>query len=753
MRARITRPAFNPMYRVLTAGEDTLLLLSERDEIILQGRAYAALAPLLDGHTTSDQLVQRVRDAVPPAEAYYALLVMEQKGFLTEADSALPEEEAAYWSTLGIAAHTAAARLQNGKVAVTTYGALDAAPLVDKLRRHSIATVASSEESTFDIVLTDQYLRDELRTFNEQAWAKQRPWLLAKPVGSTIWLGPFFRPAHTACWACLAHRLRFNQTGRDLLAKHQSWTNRLNIPQATTPATLQTAMELIALEAGKLIVQEEQHALQNALLSMDMRSLQTKTHRLVRRPQCPVCGDEAYRSPQVAPIRLQSQRKLASSEGGSRTVTAEETLHTYGHHIDPITGIVRKLEAAETTPAHPLIHNYTADANTVFSQSDDIDALKQHLRSRSAGKGVTPLQAKVGALCESMERYSGVFQGEEPRIQSSYQALGEQAIHPYNHLLFSENQYEHRDSINSKRLSMFQWIPQRFDEQRILDWTPVWSLTEQRQKYLPTSCCYYFYPQSAAEAFALADSNGAASGNTREEAILQGFFELVERDAVAIWWYNRLRREQLDLASFQHPYVRQLQDAYRDHFQRDFWVLNLTHDLGIPTFAAISRQLNRPQEHLILGFGAHFDPEIALLRALTEMNQSLPLLGQGMSASIHPQIANWWQTATLQNQPYLQPDLSRPAVQASDFSFQPQDDLLEDVRLAQRIVEQKGLEMLVLDQTRPDVGLPVVKVIVPGLRHFWTRFAPGRLYEVPVQMNWLSAPLAEADLNPIPMFL
>jgi len=44
-------------------------------------------------------------------------------------------------------------------------------------------------------------------------------------------------------------------------------------------------------------------------------------------------------------------------------------------------------------------------------------------------------------------------------------------------------------------------------------------------------------------------------------------------------------------------------------------------------------------------------------------------------------------------------------------------------------------------------------VIVPGLRHFWARFAPGRLYDVPVQLGWLPQPLAEEELNPIPMFL
>ena len=61
--------------------------------------------------------------------------------------------------------------------------------------------------------------------------------------------------------------------------------------------------------------------------------------------------------------------------------------------------------------------------------------------------------------------------------------------------------------------------------------------------------------------------------------------------------------------------------------------------------------------------------------------------------------------------------------------------------------------MLVLNQTRPEIGLPVVRVVVPGLRHFWNRFAPGCLYDVPVQLGLIERPLSEKELNPVPMFL
>src|SRR5439155_4945845 len=118
-----------------------------------------------------------------------------------------------------------------------------------------------------------------------------------------------------------------------------------------------------------------------------------------------------------------------------------------------------------------------------------------------------------------------------------------------------------------------------------------------------------------------------------------------------------------------------------------------------------------------------------------------------------PETVDWLQTAALENHPHLLQDAQSPPRKLSDYPHCWTDDLRDDVLICQKLVERHGMEMLVLDQTRPDIGLPVVKVIVPGLRHFWCRFAAGRLYEAPVTLGWLSEPLAEEQLNPIPMFL
>lgn len=144
-------------------------------------------------------------------------------------------------------------------------------------------------------------------------------------------------------------------------------------------------------------------------------------------------------------------------------------------------------------------------------------------------------------------------------------------------------------------------------------------------RYLPTEYCY-FHPSPLDDGRScFGCSNGNAAGNTREEAILQGFLELVKRDHVALWWYNRLRRPSVDLESFDEPYLRQLM-AFLASRGRDLWVLDLTADLGIPVFTALSRRTDHQPERIAFGFGAHLEPRLALLRAVTEMNQLLASL-------------------------------------------------------------------------------------------------------------------------------
>ncbi len=224
-------------------------------------------------------------------------------------------------------------------------------------------------------------------------------------------------------------------------------------------------------------------------------------------------------------------------------------------------------------------------------------------------------------------------------------------------------------------------MPEPFDPARPTDWTPVWSLTGRTRRLLPTSMLY-FGPEAGPDGL-WADSNGNAAGSTREDALVQGFLELVERDAVALWWYNRTRQPGVDLSAFDGEYIPELLAGYRS-VERSVWVLDLTSDFGIPVMAALSRRTDKPAEDVIFGFGAHFDPRLALRRALTEMGQLLPAVGRVTRENSgylvdDPEALDWWRTATAAGRPYLTPDPAVRPRRPGDWAYVPSGDLLDDV--------------------------------------------------------------------------
>lgn len=299
--------------------------------------------------------------------------------------------------------------------------------------------------------------------------------------------------------------------------------------------------------------------------------------------------------------------------------------------ISPITGVVSTLRSVNEDD--DVAQVYVAGHNAAF-QMGSLDFLKRSLRSASSGKGESAIQAKVSALCEAIERYSCERHGDEVGITASHrdmrQRYGDDVLHPNQVMLYSPRQFTERNTWNARR-SMFNWVPEPLDSTVPIDWTPVWSLTQQRHRYLPTQLLYCGSPAGmAANTFYTADcSNGNASGNNLEEAVLQGCLELVERDAVALWWYNRLRRPGVALQD--QSYIQKLIARYAS-VGREVWALDLTSDLGIPVFAAVSRRRNSDQETILFGFGCHLDARIALQRAFAEMNQMLGL-AQGVSGS------------------------------------------------------------------------------------------------------------------------
>ena len=751
-----TPVAFRRRFTPLVVSGEAVYLVSEQGVSLVRGRLAEALAPLLDGTRSIADIAAALDGIASPQRVADAVGKLVAGGWVYHLDETsapvADQATAGFFETAGQDGDRAARAVRDGRVHVLVHGDVDAAPLCAALAELGVGQVTTAPQLAPDgaltVLLTDDYLRAGIADQNASALATGRPWLLARPVGVTVWLGPLFRPGETGCWECMARRLSANRLSNSYLQQ------RLNRPEPLASVTAQLAVtpglaaQLIAVEIAKALAGV--HAGPAAVVTLDTVTLGSERHELVRRPQCPACGDPGMQERQgYQPVRFRSRRKTFTADGGHRTATPEETLDRYGRQVSPITGVVTQLVPGGNLPDG--LHVYVSGQN-LARQAIDLTTLRSGLRNTSCGKGTTAVQAKVGAVAEAIERYSGVYRGDEPRRLARYADLGEAAVHPGDCLLFSERQYEERAQWNAMG-QPFAKVPARFDEAAERDWSPVWSVTGDRLRWLPTEYLYYHYPVPGPST-APPDSNGNAAGSSLEDAALQGFLELVERDAVALWWYNRLRRPAVDLDSFADPYIDRLREIYAG-MHREVWALDITSDLGIPVVAALSRRTDKAAEDILLAFGAHLDPRIALMRALTEMNQFVGAAQpdeQGRYPGNDPVQANWWSTATLACHPYLLPSGGGTAKPAS-WPALASDDLAADLTLVRRLVEERGMELMVLDQTRPDIGLPVVKVIVPGLRHFWSRFAPGRLYDVPVELGWLGRPTAEAELNPIPMFI
>ena len=749
----IRRPKFKAKYHIEDVPREGIFLLSENENHVLEGESLKQIVPLINGINTWTDIIAKVQSYLKEEDMHEAISILIDNGHVVENDHQMPSHFETFWNELGKTPAQAHFLITNTKIQIKTIGNVDSAPFLKALQAFGFNLDASPWPSLI-IVIVDDYQHPNLAEVNNYALMYGIPWILVKPSGLRPQIGPFFVPGRTACWQCLESRLTHNREVESYIQRKIKRKEPFPVTRTRVALSEQQVASVTILQLVKWLSLGRNEELESRVICLDIMSLNQSSNYVVRRPQCPACGNPLLATELAAkPIMLHSQKAVAASENGSRLEPPETTFLRYAHHVSPITGIVKGIFPSPWNGVSPL-HVYMAGHNFAL-KNDSLFFLKDSLRSNSSGKGRTETQAQTSALCEALERYSGLFRGEEVRITSSFKKLGQQAVDPRSFLLFSDKQYQESDIWLAKG-SRFQIVPLPFNEDAEISWSPLWSWTDKCVKYLPTSCLYYGFQDSDEHFYAWGDSNGNAAGSSEQDAILQGFLELVERDAVAIWWYNRLSRPQVDLESLNDPYFEELK-AFFFNAGREFWVLDLTTDTGIPAYAAINRRINHEREDIIMGFGSHLNPRVAVNRAITEMNQFIPAVmtldenGNAQYTFPDKDAINWWTTATVENQPYLKPSGQKCKIDDSPSEELP--DIKAQVEKCFSVAEDLGLEVLLLNQTRPDVGLPVFKVIVPGMRHFWARFAPGRLYEVPLKMGWLDSAKTEEDLNPIAMFL
>ncbi|MBX7270072.1 YcaO-like family protein [Micromonospora sp. Llam7] len=206
-------------------------------------------------------------------------------------------------------------------------------------------------------------------------------------------------------------------------------------------------------------------------------------------------------------------------------------------------------------------------------------------------------------------------------------------------------------------------------------------------------------------------TNGLASGNSLDEAVLHGLYELVERDCLTdVESQPRAEHVRIDADSVADDDCRWLMDLMR---AADNWfeIVDATNDLDLPCYLVNLWSPSFPI--LVSGSGCHLDPAVALNRALTEAAQSRLAIISGTRESIPEQV--YLLQNTSQERP--EPLADDAKVRRFDRDDRSHDTIADDLAAVSAILtHRRGREPFYVDLSRGHSGFAVAKAIAPGLR-------------------------------------
>ena len=315
------------------------------------------------------------------------------------------------------------------------------------------------------------------------------------------------------------------------------------------------------------------------------------------------------------------------------------------------------------------------------------------------GKGATPEQAKASAVMEAMERYSAEQRETDEVAYGTLEQMRESGM-PF---------VEPADLILPARvLGMV--------ESAEIAWTVCYDIMRGEDVWVPACAVFYpYYPDGDLQLFRF-HTNGIASGNTIEEAILHAMFEVIERDAWSIAEsFNRTNADIIidDEESVPGKLLKNFRDAGIEIRLKD-----LTTDVGVTTIGASSDDVRtKDPEMLDIGVGTHLNPEIAAIRALTEVAQSRTTHKHGLkvNAELQKRTREMGYERVKEANALWYND-SKEKKRLSSMKDEATEYVLDDIEVVLGKLMDAGFDRVIIaDLTRPEIDVPTVRAIIPGM--------------------------------------
>jgi len=310
------------------------------------------------------------------------------------------------------------------------------------------------------------------------------------------------------------------------------------------------------------------------------------------------------------------------------------------------------------------------------------------------GKGATVEESRISAIMEGIERYSAEAHDRDIRVALFQELEGrEPVINPLDLIL-----------------------PEGAVTDRFMSWYQGYDIVNNKTLWIPAFAVFHPVPPRHRGVFRT-NTNGLASGNTIEEAIFHALSEVIERDAWSL--VESTRNTGPAVVGIDDPVIQDMQKKFADA-QVEVTIRDITSDIGIPTIAAVADDvLLKDPSLLTIGIGTHTSARIAVMRALTEVAQSR--LTQIHGAREDTTIADLRKKMGYERAKRINGYWYRDngTVDYKTIPSSDTDDFLKDINNIIAALEKQGLDrVIVIDLTREEIGIPVVRVIVPGLEVF-----------------------------------
>jgi ribosomal protein S12 methylthiotransferase accessory factor len=330
------------------------------------------------------------------------------------------------------------------------------------------------------------------------------------------------------------------------------------------------------------------------------------------------------------------------------------------------------------------------------------------------GKGTTRADAYAGAMMEAIERHAGE-RYDGPVIVASHRNMRSEhaCVDP---------------------LEIHVPMVRGYSDRLMLEWVEGFDLMTRRPAYAPLNCV--MAPYNSDLSLFYTSTNGLASGNTRAEAVCHGLCEVIERDATSLAMARAdvraavaalLASMGFDAALAAEPAppislegLPRRAAALVGKLQRaglEVQLQNLTSAIGIPT---IGCTIIDPQGPAVFnthaGCGTHPDARIALTRALTEAAQSRLTGIQGGREDLPDFVPPPGAPPQEKRHSDVQP------IGFDELASYQHPSVTDDIEFIVERMRQSGFDQIVVvDITRAEVGIPVVRVIVPR-SEVWTLY-------------------------------